>query len=214
MLLQLELILIYLNIKLSCDDGVYFTNNVWGNYRIWACKNCKNKQIPPTDTHISIFAPFLFCFHLSFHWRSCCVVLRCSAFSLFPAVIHSLWERVALNGPPNGPPNASPKVHNWNLHSVPQRLFWVTRNIRWDATMSPFIHFCQREHCICFTDLTDEGKWKCFVFRSLLSLVMLFYRCCVLGCLWRKPRNSLFILAESPWQDAIFSLDVISFWEL
>lgn len=39
-----------------------------------------------------------------------------------------------------------------------------------------------------------KGKRKCFF--CLLSLVMLFYRCCVLGCLWRKPQNSLLILAQ------------------
>lgn len=31
--------------------------------------------------------------------------MHCSAFSLFPAVIHILGEIVSLNGPPNGPPN-------------------------------------------------------------------------------------------------------------
>lgn len=36
-------------------------------------------------------------------------MLHCSAFSLFPAVIHILGEIVALNGPPNGPPNAALK---------------------------------------------------------------------------------------------------------
>lgn len=36
-------------------------------------------------------------------------MLHCSAFSLFPAVIHVLGEIVALNGPPNGPPKAALK---------------------------------------------------------------------------------------------------------